>query len=112
MSMDAEGCAGINFSDLPHDQGVAAANKMSMHSVSSFASELSHAGYWDVPVAFIKCTQDNVIPPDNQQGMIDFVSKEGAHPVKVYELESGHCPNISQPEALGKLFVTAIEALA
>lgn len=112
MSMDAEGCAGINFSDLPLDKGVEEAKKMSMHSVSSFASPLTHAGYWDVPVAYIKCTQDNVVPPESQQGMVDFVSKEGEHPVKVYELESGHCPNASQPENLGKLFVTAIAGLA
>lgn len=112
MSMDPEGCAGINFSDLPHEQGIEAAKKLSMHSVSSFANELTHAGYWDVPVAYIKCTYDNVVPPEGQQGMIDFVSKDGAHPVKVYELECGHCPNASQPEALGKLFVTAIEGLA
>ncbi|ETN40257.1 uncharacterized protein HMPREF1541_04533 [Cyphellophora europaea CBS 101466] len=111
MYLEHQESADSNFSDLPHEQGVEESKKFSMHSVSSYASELSYAGYWSVPLAYIKTTLDKVVPPEGQQGMIDFVSQGGEYKVDVHEFASGHNPHASQPENIGKILVKAVEGL-
>ena len=87
---------------------------MAMQSLSSFASELTHPGYWDVPLAYVKTTQDKLIPVEAQEGMIEMIrqgQKQGTE-VKVWEIMSGHCPNASRAEELGKMVVEAVQSLA
>jgi hypothetical protein len=88
---------------------------MAMQSLTSFTSELTHPGYWDVPLAYVKTTQDKIIPVEAQEGMLAMVRggrevKEVE--VKTWEIESGHCPNASRPEELGRVVVEAVGSFA
>ena len=76
---------------------------MPYHSALSFGSELQHAGYKDVDqIAYITCLQDKCFPREFLKQMADN-AKSGGKPVKDYSIDSGHCPNLSQPKNLVKL---------
>ena len=93
-----ENSARTNFSDLPQDKALEIVKQMPYHSGISFQNELQYAGYKDVDgIAYILCSQDKCLPPDLQKQMMEN-AKSGGKPVKVYQLDSGHCPNSSQPQ--------------
>jgi hypothetical protein len=98
MSLDADGHADHTFNDLPHDQGVYWTKQMSEHSAPSFQTKLTYAGYKDVPVSWLFCEDDIVVPPEMQQKFIDLIEEESGRKVDVHRLKAGHSPFTSQPD--------------
>ena len=52
----------------------------------------------DIPSTYVLCTRDRTITPDAQRRM----ARERLR-VEPFDLDAGHCPNVSQPDRLAEL---------
>ncbi|KAJ5556624.1 hypothetical protein N7513_001823 [Penicillium frequentans] len=100
---EPDGCASVNFSDLPHAQSVQYAKEMKVHSATSFAGRLQNAEYLEIPVTYIICKDDVSIPPALQRSVIEMISTQSGREVRTLICNSGHFPNISAPAELASL---------
>ncbi|CZR55098.1 uncharacterized protein PAC_04984 [Phialocephala subalpina] len=80
------------------EEGEAWIRKMSCHSAISFTNELTYAGYKDVPVSYLVCEEDLVIPLKNQREEIEMIERESGRKVDVTSIKTGHVPIASQPQ--------------
>lgn len=96
--VDTAAVAAAAFSDVPPDEGMTWAQQFTHHSAASMANPLTYAGYKDVPVAYLLCTEDLVIPAEVQQKMIDTIASEGGQEVDVTRIATGHVSVTSAPE--------------
>lgn len=110
MDHDPEPNSKLTFSDLPAEEALAWAKKMPPHSLPSFEESLSYAGYNDVDVAYIVLENDMIIPPAGQEAMVQFLEQQGKA-VDVYRLQSGHCPNASQPQQLADIIQEIVKKM-
>lgn len=90
--------ASLCFSDLPVEEGEAWMKRFARHSAASFTNPLTYAGYKDVPVSYLLCADDKVIPAREQQKGIDMVERETGREVDVTVIQTGHFPIPSAPE--------------
>ena len=95
-----------NFSDIPFEEGLAWTKKEPHHSLLSFQDELTYAGYKDIPTTYIHTEQDVTVPTQGQYAMVEGAGVS----IRQLKLQSGHCPNISQPEKLGEALIEAAKA--
>ena len=79
------------------------------HSSISFANELTHAGYKDVPVSWFFCEDDQCVVPGAQQNGIDTIEKASGKKVEITRNFSDHCPEVSTPENLANWLASLIE---
>lgn len=100
-----EPIAQATFSDIEVEKAVDLVKHMPHHSAVSFASELTYAGYKHVPCSYIFCESDSLITPAQQQTFIDRIKTSSGRDVAVHKLNSGHVPNVSQPEKLVEVIV-------
>ncbi|KAL1878443.1 hypothetical protein Plec18167_004515 [Paecilomyces lecythidis] len=98
-------------SDLPLEEGIKVTQKLARHSAVSFSGQLTYAAYRWIPIVYIVCEKDKVIPPEYQRNFIELLEKESNKPVPTISLDSGHCPNASMPEELAKVVQKAIVEL-
>jgi len=103
MSLSAAENAPLTFSDLPENEALKWANRMSVHSTPSFKEKLTYPGYNDVEVHYIFCEEDKIIPPPFQQAMVELIKTSSGNEVKVHSLQSGHCPTHSQPDNVANI---------
>ncbi|QQK46991.1 Alpha/beta hydrolase fold-1 [Penicillium digitatum] len=103
LTSEPDGCASVNFSDLPYAQSIQHANHMKAHSATSFAGPLQNAGYVDIPVSYIICKNDVSVPPTLQRSVIDMISKRSGREVTTLRCNSGHFPSVSVPVELASL---------
>ncbi|KAF4341806.1 hypothetical protein FBEOM_4263 [Fusarium beomiforme] len=106
---EPEGCASVNFSDLPKDEALTYANQMTAHSAVSFSGPLQNAGYLNIPVAYVVCEKDISVPPAFQRSVIDMISKKSGREVITFSCNSGHFPVISAPNEVA-FFINTIAA--
>ncbi|KAE8168335.1 Alpha/beta hydrolase fold-1 [Aspergillus tamarii] len=90
--------AALCFSDLPAEEGEAWVKRSPRHSAATFTGPLTYAGYKDVPVSYLLCAGDKVIPPGVQQKQIEIIERESSREVDVTVIETGHIPTASAPE--------------
>ncbi|KAI0421083.1 Alpha/beta hydrolase fold-1 [Xylaria grammica] len=90
--------AALSFSDIPPEEGEAWAAKFTRHSSASFNTPLTYAGYRDVPVSYLLCEDDLVIPKDVQEAEIAMIERESGNKVHVTSIKSGHIPILSMPQ--------------
>ncbi len=83
------------FSDLLKEVGEAWARKMPGHAMASFREKMTSTSHYDVPVTYVKCTEDKVVMPEHQQKMIEDFKRVSCREVNVVEIKSGHCPMVS-----------------
>ncbi|KAF1960812.1 alpha/beta-hydrolase [Byssothecium circinans] len=95
---DPERIASIVFSALPADQAREAGKFFVQHSGPSFANELTHAGYKDVPASYLFCEEDLCVVPAVQQRGIDNIEKASGRKVDVTRIATDHVPHLSKPE--------------
>ncbi|KAI5460166.1 Alpha/beta hydrolase fold-1 [Mariannaea sp. PMI_226] len=107
---EPNGCASVNFSDLPSAEAIKYAKQMTAHSAVSFAGPLKNAGYLNIPVAYIICEHDVSVPPEFQRSVVDMISAKSGREVLTFFSESGHFPNISAPDKIAA-FVNSAAAL-
>jgi pimeloyl-ACP methyl ester carboxylesterase len=90
--------AAIEFSDLPPAEGEAWASRFYRQSPVAFVGNLTYAGYKDVPISYLVCEKDLVIPPTVQRSEIAMIERETGKKVDVTSIETGHIPTASQPQ--------------
>ncbi|KAI1304800.1 Alpha/beta hydrolase fold-1 [Xylaria venustula] len=103
--VDAEHNAATCFSDLPREQGLYYHSQFAQHSAVSFTNKLTYAGYKDVPVSYLLCEEDLVVPPEIQRREIEMIETETGSKVDVTSIKSGHCPNVSVPDKVVDWFL-------
>ncbi|KAI0142743.1 alpha/beta-hydrolase [Xylariaceae sp. FL1272] len=88
------------FNDMPRDDAIRWQKLFTNHSGTSFTNQLTHPGYKDVPVSYLFCEQDNIVPPAVAQRAIDIINsvRPEDSPVDVTRVKSGHCPTSSIPD--------------
>jgi hypothetical protein len=86
--------AALICQELPPEEGLAVARGFSKHSAQSFANELNHAGYKDIPVSYLLCERDLAGPADFQREMIAMIEEASGRKVDVTSIETGHCPSL------------------
>ncbi|KAF4501495.1 hypothetical protein FAGAP_2288 [Fusarium agapanthi] len=97
LRSDPEGCASVNFSDLPKAEALTYAKQMTAHSALSFAGPLKNGGYLNIPVVYIVCEKDISVPSVVQRSVIDMISKKSGRNVITFSCDSGHFPTVSIP---------------
>lgn len=95
---DIEKTVAMSFSDIPREEALPFARRMTKHSAASFANPLTYAGYKDVPVSYLLCEEDLAISPSVQKAGIELIERESGRPVEVTSLKAGHCPTFSKPQ--------------
>ncbi|EED13502.1 conserved hypothetical protein [Talaromyces stipitatus ATCC 10500] len=105
---DTDGCANVNFSDLPYTNAIQHARHMKAHSAESFSSPLHHAGYLRIPVTYIICEHDISVPPDFQRSVVDMITTKASREVTTLVCNSGHFPNVSFPAELANLINSVV----
>ena len=101
---DLDTAASEIYSGLPLEEAKIHAATLRDHSASSFAGELTYPAYKHLPVFYVLCSEDNIIPPERQRAMIEQRSKEGIK-IDVTELETDHVPLLSMPEKVVEVLV-------
>ncbi|GKZ32065.1 hypothetical protein AbraIFM66950_001174 [Aspergillus brasiliensis] len=96
--VDTAALAAACFSDMSSDEGLTWVRQFTRHSAASMANPLTYAGYKDVPVSYLLCTEDLIIPPDLQQKILDTIKRETGREVDVTRIPTGHVPVASAPE--------------
>lgn len=82
---------------------------MSRHSTISFSGKLTYPAYKYIPISWIFCDKDLVLPSEFQQRCIDMISNESGNVVDVHHLpDAGHCPNVSMPDLVAETVRRAI----
>ncbi|KAH8891211.1 alpha/beta-hydrolase [Thozetella sp. PMI_491] len=100
---EPEGSAAANFSDLPHEEGVEWAKKLDWHSVVTFTNPLTYPGYNDVPVSYLICETDQIIPLATQETCIANIEESSGNKVDVIRINAGHIPYASQMDKMAEI---------
>lgn len=90
--------AAVIFSGSPGEEGERMAAGLARHSAATFAGPLTHAGYRDVAVSYLKCMRDMSITSDIQQAEIDMIERVTGGKVDVTEVEADHVAPWTRPE--------------
>ncbi|PYH92589.1 alpha/beta-hydrolase [Aspergillus ellipticus CBS 707.79] len=95
---DITATAAACFSDMPPAEGLEWMHRFTRHSASSMVAPLTYAGYKDVPVSYLLCAGDLIIPAGVQQKRIDMIARESGREVDVTVIPTGHVPIASAPD--------------
>jgi len=98
IQSDIPRSASLTFLGLPREEGEIWQRRFTRHSAIGFAGELTHAGYKNIPVSYLLCEDDLVIPFKNQRDGVELVVKESEKKVGVMPIKAGHFPMVSQPQ--------------
>ncbi|KAK7754467.1 hypothetical protein SLS62_003487 [Diatrype stigma] len=100
-----------SFSDLPEDEALYWAKRLSCHSAASYKEKFTYPGYNDVEMHYIVCEDDKVIPAEYQYQMIETAKKSSGKDVVLHKIKSGHIPVISQPDTVAKILKGVVESM-
>ncbi len=98
------------LAEIPVEEGISWIAKFHPHSAVSFIGELTHAGYKDVPVAYLVCEDDLTIPAPVQRDGIEMMERESGRKVEVTSIKSGHLPSVSMPEKVVEWILGLVKA--
>lgn len=113
MVLDAARMAPFNFNDLPTDEGLAWAAKMSQHAAVSFGQKATYAAYKDIPVSYLFCEDDKCIVPEVQNAIIAKMEAEmDGRKVDKHSVKAAHCITVSQPQTVVAVVRKAIGDIA
>lgn len=90
--------ASHSFSDISPEEGLAWVKRFAKHSSVSFTNPLTYPGYKYIPVSYLLCEEDVVIPPSIQRAEIEMIERESGNKVDVTSIKAGHVPIVSQPQ--------------
>lgn len=85
------------------------AGRLARHSAATFAGPLTHAGYGDVDVSYLKCLRDLSIEPEVQQAGIDMIERVTGRRVDVTEAEVDHVAPQTRPGVVADWVVGVAE---
>ncbi|GKU22490.1 unnamed protein product [Fusarium langsethiae] len=102
-------CAPFLHSELPPEEAFKLAKELPQHSTASYKDQLTYPGYQDAQVHYIICEQDELIIPEYQSGMVKLLKGMTNGKVGVHKIQSGHTPNLTQPDTLTKIIRQIVE---
>lgn len=86
---------------IPLEEATANVKKFANFSSHAYEDKLTYEGYKSLPVSYLRCELDQVLPPWLQQEGIDNVEKASGNKVHVTSIQADHCPNwTSEPEVV------------
>ncbi|KAM0551219.1 hypothetical protein ACHAPJ_008564 [Fusarium lateritium] len=109
MTLDPEGSAPFTYSDFPPEEALELAKAMPNHATASYRDQLTYPGYEDDDVHYIVCEKDKLVLTEYQYGMVEFLRGVTKGKVGLHKLNSGHAPNLSQPDNVAKIVKEIIE---
>lgn len=74
---------------------------------SAMYQPLQSAAWRDIPASYVCCKNDMTVPITYQQVFIDKLRGWGKD-VPVFELETGHCPQITMPDQLAEVVLEVV----
>ncbi len=109
VTVSPEAAAATFYTRVPSDVAEAAARRLVPEPtcIRDTPLQLSEARWCSIPRYYIECSEDEMIPPENQRRM------QAASPVKkVLTIACDHAPSLSDPDALAAalLEIAEIEA--
>ncbi|KAJ6562572.1 Alpha/beta hydrolase fold-1 [Mycena capillaripes] len=110
MFMDTASFAKIGYSDLPEEEALSWAAKMSQHVAASYYKhKLTYAAYKDIPVSYMFCEEDKGVLPEVQNKIIaGMESVMGGRTVDQHRVKVGHHVNASQPKVMAAVVRKAL----
>lgn len=99
--------AGAVFNDMPWEDAYTAAQNLGAHSAAAFMTPVTQIAYDKIPVTYVVCEKDLVIPTENQMKYVARVEEASGKKPHVVKLDAGHCPNASMPEKLAEVVAEA-----
>lgn len=97
------------YSDLDDSEAAKYVGKLVHHSLEAVRTPLTYEAYRDVPTNYIYCTQDTGFPLEGQK-KISGILGEGL--VKTYSIDAGHCPMLSQPQAVADAILDVVAGIS
>ena len=76
--------------------------RFAWQSLASMTAEVTHEGWRDVPCGYIVLDRDQTFPPWLQREWTEKVEKETAKTVRVRNLDTAHCANVTAPDRLAE----------
>ena len=78
---------------IPLEESTVFIKTFANFSSYAYQDKLTYEGYKDIPVSYLLCELDQVLPPWLQQEGIDTVEKVSGNKVHVTKIQGDHCPN-------------------
>ncbi|KAL7627041.1 hypothetical protein AAE478_003817 [Parahypoxylon ruwenzoriense] len=96
---DIPTAAALIFSGLPNKEEAEAQTKGFLsHSAANFSSKLTHPSYKDVPMSYLFCEKNQIIPAKYQRSRIEIIERESGKKVDITSVNAGHCPQVTAPQ--------------
>ena len=106
MWLDDDMAIGLLYNDLPEDKAKAACKNHGKETVAAPYTRVSLTPDFDTILKYyVRCTRDNILTPDIQDKML-----RATPVVRIYDIDSGHCPYLSRPEELAGILAEIAEA--
>ncbi|EXJ58541.1 hypothetical protein A1O7_05968 [Cladophialophora yegresii CBS 114405] len=100
------------YNDMSREEGEKWVSKLiNYSSATRSARDSVYAGWKDVPMWYLVCTNDKAIVPQLQHDLVKRCRAAGAD-VTTRECESGHSPMLSKPEETVAFVEDAVKAFA
>lgn len=80
-------------------------------AIAAYQERMTSTSHYDVPITYLRCTEDTVVLPAHQQKMIDDIKKVSRSSVEVVEMACGHCPMIAHTEKTAEVVLNAATKL-
>ncbi len=105
LTLKPEGMARNFAQDLPAEDAALLAATQGPVAAACFATKVSAAAWKTKPAWYVVATNDRMLPPDFLRAT---ASRIGARTV---EVESGHAPHLSRPDAVAAVIVEAARSI-
>lgn len=105
LTLTPEGMARNFAQDLPAEEAALLAAAQGPVAAACFATRVGAAAWKTKPAWYVVASQDRMLPPDFLRAA---ASRIGARTV---EVESGHAPHLSRPDAVAAVIVEAARAI-
>ncbi|KAK5943066.1 hypothetical protein PMZ80_004071 [Knufia obscura] len=94
---------------LPPNEGETVISGFAKHSAQSFADNLTHAGYKDIPASYLLCEEDNAGPAPFQRKMIAMMEAASGRKVDVTSVKADHCPMLCAEKETVEWVLSVVE---
>lgn len=92
------------------EKAVTHLKRFSPQSARCFTDKMTYDAFRHIPVSYILCELDNTLLPWWQERRIEFLkSARSDGEVHVVRFKTGHCPNITEPEATAQKVLEALD---
>lgn len=102
--MDCQSPRELLFNDLPDKEAREQITMLSFQPSTGWNGRIQYAGWEEIPSAYMICTKDAAIPLAFQEQMAAM-----AHCSPIEKCDAGHCPHVSQPDAVAAFLINVAE---